>query len=89
MVSLVPLPENWPMPVPSPDMLTLRIAVNTTFAWKVLLVNMVAPLAPFSRLVMVMAPATVKIPKMFPAGKSIFLIPYILSMGFGVFVSLQ
>lgn len=57
------------MLVHSPDMLTPKIAVNTTFAWKVLLVNMVAPLVLYSRLVTVMAAVTAKILKMFPAGK--------------------
>lgn len=69
MVSLALLPVNWLMLVPSPDTPTPKIAVNTTFAWKVLPANMVAPLALFSKLVTVTVLATVKIPKMFPAGK--------------------
>lgn len=74
MVSPALLPVNWLMPVPSPDMLTPKIAVNTTSAWKVLPVNMVAPLVQYSKLAIVMAAVTVKIPKMFPDGKcNVFL----------------
>lgn len=69
MDSLVPLPVNWPMLVHSPDTLIPKIAANTTFAWRVLLVNMVAPLVLYSKLETVMDLATVKIPKMFPDGK--------------------
>lgn len=68
MVSLAPLPVNWQMPVHSPDMLILRIAVNTISVWKVLLVNTVAQLVQCSKLVTVMALAIAKIPKMFPDG---------------------
>ena len=79
MASLALLPVNWPMLVHSPDMLTLKIAVNITFAWKVLPVNMVAPLVLYSKLVTVMALATVKIPKMFPAGKFKFFVRFLFN----------
>lgn len=60
---------NWLMPVHSHDMPIRRIAVNITFAWRVWPVNMVAQLVQSSKLVIVMAPVIVRIPKMYPAGK--------------------
>lgn len=57
------------MPVHSRVMLTQKIAVNTTFAWKVLPVNTVAQSEQYSKLVTAMALATVKTQKMFPDGK--------------------
>ena len=61
-----------------------KIAANTTSAWKVLPANMVAQLAQSSKLATVMELATVKIQKMFPDGKLIFL----LTNGF-FFISLN
>lgn len=69
MASPVPLPVSWPMPAPSRVTHILRIAASTTSAWRVWPVNMVAPLVQFSRSAIVMALATARIPRMFPAGK--------------------
>lgn len=73
MDSPVLLPVNWQMPVPSLDMLILRIAANTTSVWKVWPVNTVAQLVQFSKLAIATALVTVRIPKMFPAGKCNFV----------------
>jgi hypothetical protein len=76
--SPAPLLVKSQMPVHSRDMPTPRIAENTTFAWKVLPVNMDAHWEPCSKLETVMAQATVKTQKMFPDGKIHFLISYSL-----------
>lgn len=68
-VSVAQLQEKLQMPVHSRVMLIQKIAVNTTFAWKVLPVNTVARSAQYSKLATVMAPVTAKIQKMFPDGK--------------------
>ena len=52
----------------SQDMLTQKTAVNTTFAWKELLVNMDAQSEQYSKLEIPMAQETAKTQKMFPDG---------------------
>lgn len=69
MDSLAQHQVKFQMPVHSRVMLTQKIAVNTTFAWKVLPVNMVAQSEQYLKLVTAMALATAKIQKMFPDGK--------------------
>lgn len=72
MVSAVPLLVNLPTLALSRDTLTLKIAVNIISAWRVLPANMVAQLAQFSKLVILMVAVTAKTQKMFPDGKENF-----------------
>lgn len=67
--SVAQLQEKLQMPVHSRVTLIQKIAVNTTFAWRVLRANTVAHSEQYSKSATAMAPVTAKIQKTFPDGK--------------------